>query len=132
MNPGAHRVEAEDVGSNPTQRSGGVDQPEEPVVDAGSRGPIFLGTGGRGRQLTQRGMSADAIYDVCRSRAKEAGIKPFSPHDLRRTSISDMLDAGADISSVKSVAGHSQIETTARYDRRGERAKEATASLLRI
>lgn len=95
-------------------------------------GPIFLGTGGRGRQLTARGMSVDAIYDVCRSRAAQAGIPAFSPHDLRRTAISDMLDAGADISAVKAVAGHSQIETTARYDRRGERAKEQAASLLAI
>lgn len=104
------------------------------VMNAAAPGfsPIFLGTGGRGRAFTTKGMSVDAVYDVCQSRAEQAGIKPFSPHDLRRTAISDMLDAGADISAVKSVAGHALIETTSRYDRRGERAKEAAACLLRI
>ena len=114
-------------------------EPREPALFVASRGklqaardPLFLSTGGRGRGLTGKGMSADAIYDVCKARGRQAGIEGFSPHDLRRTAISDMLDAGADLSAVKAVAGHSKIDTTSRYDRRGERAKEQAASLLEV
>lgn len=77
-------------------------------------------------------MTSQAIYNMILKRASEAGIKNFSPHDLRRTFISHLLDAGADIAIVSKMAGHANVQTTARYDRRPEESKRKAAELLHV
>jgi integrase len=94
-------------------------------------GPLFLSVRKNGA-LAWRQLTEGAIYKILERRARVAGVLHFSPHDCRRTFIGDLLDAGADMSTVKELAGHASIETTARYDRRGERAKRSAADLLRM
>ena len=102
------------------------------VVRGMDSGPIFVAITKGGRLQLGREMTSQAIYNMLSKRAKAAGVKEFSPHDLRRTFVSDLLDAGADIATVAKMAGHSNIQTTARYDRRPEQAKQKAAELLQV
>jgi integrase len=77
-------------------------------------------------------MTPEAIYQMLRKRGAAAGVEVFSPHDLRRTFVSDLLDAGEDIVTVQKMAGHANVSTTARYDRRGNAAKRRAAARLTV
>lgn len=52
-----------------------------------------------------------------------SGIARFTPHDMRRTFITLLLEQGVDINTVRQLAGHRDISTTTRYDCRGDSMK---------
>lgn len=94
-------------------------------------GPLFWPINKAGKLSTRR-MTTQAVYNMLQKRAEQAGVKSFSPHDFRRTYVSDLLDKGADIALVAKMAGHANVQTTARYDRRPEAAKQRAARLLHV
>lgn len=94
-------------------------------------GPLFCPIHKSGKLRIEL-MTDQAIMKILKKRGLQSALEPFSPHDLRRTFISDLLDAGADIATVQKLAGHASVTTTARYDRRGEAAKSKATDLLDV
>ncbi|MCA1307989.1 site-specific integrase [Microbacterium esteraromaticum] len=54
------------------------------------------------------------------------------PHDLRRTFTGDLLESGADLSTVSKILGHVSPATTAGYDRRGQATRLAAVEKLTV
>jgi integrase len=75
-------------------------------------------------------VSPDALFKILERLGESAKLKDFSPHDLRRSYISDLIDAGADLPAVQRLVGHASVNTTARYDRRGEAAAKKAAGMI--
>ena len=95
-------------------------------------GPLFVPIDKAGRLHSERALSGQAVMHICGVRAARAEVANFSPHDLRRTFIGDLLDRGADIATVQQLAGHADVTTTARYDRRPDAVKRRASELLTI
>ena len=87
-------------------------------------GPLLFPVAKGGRIVAAR-LSTAAVWARLRDLARRAGVRAFSPHDLRRSFVGELLDAEADVVTVQALAGHANVQTTARYDRRGERAQRS-------
>lgn len=81
-----------------------------PVLDRGkSEGRVFLNA--RGGPLTRMG-----VWKILRQHVQTAGIeKRVSPHVLRHSFATHLLEGGADLVAVQEMLGHADIGTTQRY-----------------
>ena len=91
--------------------------------------PVFVAIG-KGGKVTDNRLDGRSLAVILCRRAEEAGIPVFSPHDIRRTTATHLLDRGIDIGTVKEMLGHRHVATTLLYDRRGEKAKQKAAHEL--
>jgi site-specific recombinase XerD len=98
------------------------------AVRGSEAGPLLWATV-KGGRLVARRLNDQAVYDILAKLAARAQVADFSPHDMRRTFASDLIDAGADLVVVQKLMGHANVTTTARYDRRGEAAKAKAAGM---
>lgn len=92
------------------------------------RGPLFYAI--KPMNGERKHITCHAIFLMFREMAKKAGVKDFSPHDLRRTFASLMLESGVDLRTVQEMMGHENANTTGKYDRRGAKAKKRAAEIL--
>jgi len=80
--------------------------------------------------IQNRQLSSHSIYEIIKNRAEQAHIEPCRPHDLRRTFVTQLLESGVDINTTRQLVGHTDIQTTARYDLRDEKSQKKAVKQL--
>jgi integrase/recombinase XerD len=91
-------------------------------VEPSRGGPLFLGD--RGRRLARQ-----QAFAIVRGAARRAGLPAsVSPHTLRHSFATHLLEGGADLRIVQELLGHASISTTQLYTHlTGERVREVYA-----
>jgi site-specific recombinase XerD len=79
-----------------------------------------------------RHLSANGLYVALRRRAAGCGLLHFTPHDLRRSFGTHLVDEGTDIDMVRQLLGHVEIATTQRYLMRDEARKRKASMKVRV
>lgn len=70
-------------------------------------------------KVLNAGLSNDAIYKIIKGIGTREGVQNIHPHKLRHFFATRLLLDGCDIFEVAKLLGHSNIETTRKYDDRG-------------
>lgn len=71
---------------------------------------IALFVGSRGKRIDQR-----LVRQIVHDAAARANVPDISPHALRHSAATHMLNGGADLREVQEMLGHSSLTTTQRY-----------------
>lgn len=86
--------------------------------------PVFAKADGKA-------VSPQAVRGYLRLILKKAGIeKKISPHKLRHTYATNLLNAGADLVDIKTLLGHESVATTQIYTNVGQERMEKVVGRL--
>lgn len=77
----------------------------------------------RNGKAANQALTTTGLTGILMELQHTSGIVRFTPHDMRRTFITRLLEQGVDINTVRQLAGHRDISTTTRYDYRGNSMK---------
>ncbi len=85
-------------------------------------------TGGRG---LDQPISDKTVWIACSEAARQAGIsKRVTPHTLRHSWATHLLEAGTDLRTIQVLLGHGDLETTAQYLHLSQRHLQAVTNPL--
>ena len=84
----------------------------------------------KGGRIRRKRMTAQALSGIVKTRGEQAGLKPFSPHDFRRTFCTHLFEKKVDIATIQELAGHSSPTETAKYNRAKDKTKQKAVETL--
>ena len=80
-----------------------------------------------GRSSIYEAKSPDAVTSRIKHFMERAGLSSYSPHDLRHTCATFLINSGADTKSVQAIMGHSTASTTLNFYVRADETKMRSA-----
>jgi site-specific recombinase XerD len=92
---------------------------------------IYLFPSSDGHRGKDQPMSDKTVWYACTEAARHAGIaKRVTPHTLRHSWATHLLEAGTDLRTIQVLLGHGDLETTAKYLHLSQRHLHAVANPL--
>jgi len=78
--------------------------------------------------IESKRLTAQGVYHIVKLRVQQAGLEDLSPHDLRRSFLTYLLDNDVDLVTAADLAGHASVDTTRRYLRGQKRRNRQAAN----
>lgn len=101
------------------------------TASLGEGGPVLRAIN-KGGGVSGRAINAVSLRRICEKLAAASGIDRFTPHDLRATYATMLLESGVDALIVKNLLGHARVDTVQAYDRRPAAAARSAVNFLLV